>query len=247
MRGLYAIADLTVPTPARRSARPSPSLGRPWYEEGMSLIVAAVAAAGVGLAAGAIAVGSWLRRRSRSAEAEDASPPPATAEAASAAPRDRLTVGLDDMVQVDEQTRWLCSGLRVSDGASLRCALWFASEGQGQLLVVAFPPPDQHIYWLARTDLAVPATPPSRLDAEGRLLDRIATFPAYLEPVRTPPLSTDQAVISWYEGAVGDAAVTVHDTRGCAAYVGRRIHRGDYERMGTVAPEDEPRASTGAT
>ncbi|MBW2527757.1 MAG: hypothetical protein JRI23_26485 [Deltaproteobacteria bacterium] len=213
----------------------------------MSLVVAAIAAASVGLAAGAVAVGSWLRRRRRRTEAScgdggkqlPAAPPPRD---------DSIPLGLGDMVQVEDETRWLCSGVRIGDGATTRCALWFAIEGDGRLAVLAFAPPERHIYWLERVDLAVPAHPPSRLDVEGRLLDRVATFPAELEAVREPPIDTSGGVVSWYEGAVGDVAVTLHGSAGCGAFAGRRIAPDDFDRMGTVAPEqrDPPIGSAGA-
>lgn len=211
----------------------------------MSLMVAAIAAAGVGLAAGAVALGSWLRKRGRqttAAAAADEPEPPAAQPVRD--PAFSLTLG--DMIQVEQQTRWLCSGFHVSDGITLRCALWYGADGaDGSELVVAFPPPDRHIYWLTRSPVAVPEHSPSRLEIDSRLLDRVATYPAELEAFRPPqPADRIPATVSIYEGAIGDAAVAIHRRGACAVFAGTRLEDGDYDRLGTVDPDRDGAAST---
>lgn len=215
----------------------------------MSLVVAAIAAAGVGVAAGAVAVGAWLRRRAKQAAepprlpaggpapGSDGGAPAAGAAAASTAD-EHLSLRLGDMVQVEQETRWLCGGLRVREGATVRCALWFATEGSGEQPVLSFAAPDRHVYWLSPAeDVSMPEHPPSRVELAGRLVDRVASFPAHLEAVgRGAPALGTQAVITLYEGAVGDAAIAVHGEGRAVVYYGRRLEELDYDRLGVVDP-----------
>jgi len=210
----------------------------------MSLIVALVAAASAGVAAGAVSARAWIRARKKQAKPAQIPAAPganpggteglgsALATAAHAGP---FVMG--DVVQVQDETRWLCAASHLRDGSELRASLWLAGSGGSEGAVMAFVPPARHIYWLSREPLTLPAGAPARIEVRGKLLDRKATFPAAIETEGAEPLALGaEAVVSLYEGAVGDAAVVLQGKNSAAAFAGQRLEEGDYDRLGSAAP-----------
>ncbi len=211
----------------------------------MSLIVAAIAAAGAaGVTATALALRRWSKRRQQAKRATAAQADSArSSEPGQASQRQKptaLVVNLGDVVQLYDTTRWLRAAVHVWENGQLRCSLLFAEEKGHQVPVVAFAPPDDHIYWLTPTQAVLPPQPPSRIELADCLFDRRASFPAALQPVGpAPERLCGNGVLSLYEAAVGDVAVVLHCSAGHLAYVGHRLEPGDYDRLGPVDPASD--------
>jgi hypothetical protein len=140
-------------------------------------------------------------------------------------------------VRVEGETRWLGSGLHLRDDCSVRCALWFVAAEGDERVVVSFPGPDRHLYWLARADAAPRADAPSRLDLGALALDRCMLFPLEIDALgcEPPNLGLSQ-LAALYQSPSGVAALLLTGTRGTLVYVGRRIEAGDYETLGSADP-----------
>jgi len=226
----------------------------------MSLFVAALAAAGAVAVSGALLARGWLRRRAEARAAERpvvgalarasapgkpgaAGPRPSRRPPARRAELDRSgavgDLGLGDVVQVEDETRWLGSGLHLRDGRSVRCALWFGATEGDERVVVSFPLPERHLYWLARADSTLRAEPPSQLDLGALSLDRCLSFPVEIEALRCkPPDLGLSAAAALYQSPSGVAALVLTGTRLTLVYVGRRIEAGDYIRLGNAGPTE---------
>jgi hypothetical protein len=148
-------------------------------------------------------------------------------------------IGIGDVVQVEDETRWLGSGLHLRDGRLVRCALWFGATEGDERVVVSFPLPERHVYWLARADATVPAEPPSQLDVGPLSLDRCMSFPVEIEALRCkPPDLGLSPAAALYQSPSGVAALVLTGTRRTLVYVGRRIEAGDYTRLGSADPRE---------
>ena len=148
-------------------------------------------------------------------------------------------IGVGDVIQVEDATRWLGSGLRLREAGSLRCSLWFATEGQAQSAVASFPPPAGHIYWLAAQEPALPAEPPSRIELDGAMLERSECFPAEVEAVAgEPPDLGARVLAAFYQGPAGQAAIVLRGGVRSLVFAGRRIDAGGYDRLGRVDPTE---------
>jgi len=151
----------------------------------------------------------------------------------------RSALGLGDVVQVDDESRWLCSGVELVEGNDLRCAAWLGGHDGAEGLVVCFPPPESRFLWLRLQPLEVPASPPTRLELDGRLLDRQASHPACVRAVGKLPLELGTAgTVTWYLGAAGDAAFLLQTDAGSLSGVGRRIDGAELDRMGCSDPAE---------
>lgn len=204
----------------------------------MSLIVIGLAAAAVtGLGAG---IGAWLAvtRRRKAAPA-----PRLLLEAPAApAPPIELAAAPGDVVQHGSVTRWPRGGVRVRDGDELVCAILLSREDGKDQATVALAPPARHLLWLEGVELALPPSPPTRIEIAGYLLDRRRSFPATLETVGELPEGVlgaidGQATFSLYEGHVGDAAVILSGAS-TRIWYGSRLAAGDYDNLGSVAGDD---------
>ena len=219
----------------------------------MSLLVAALVAAGAAAASSAVLVRGWLRRRAAArANASHACNrserrPTAVGKAAKAtsdaAERTRAGavggLGLGDVLQVDDETRWLGSGLLLRESSVVRCALWFEAAASGQGAVLSFPPPVGEIYWLAPADTALPTDPPSRLEIGGCLLDRSESFPAELEPLGREPMDLGTRVVAaLYQGPSAEAAIVLGGSARSVVFFGRRIEAEGYDRLGSADPAE---------
>lgn len=212
----------------------------------MSLLVLLLAASGAGVAAGATAVGIWLRRRARGTSptvASAAAPAAGCSTGSSGAPLRAPSrcwqLGLGDVVQVEDETRWLCSGIELREGSELRCAAWLGGHDGSEGLVVCFPPPEARYLWLRLQPIEVPATPPLRLELDGRLLDRQVTHSATVRAVGKLPLALGtEGTVSWYLGPAGDAAFLLQTAAGCLSGVGHRLEETQLDRMGSSDPAE---------
>jgi hypothetical protein len=213
----------------------------------MSLIViGAIAAAAAGLS-GVLAARVIARRRRRGAAkskspSDDSPAGPALlpAPAATSAPAVDLPVTLGDVVQVGEVSRWPRGSLRVFQDGRLHCAILLSRDGGQEHATVAFAPPEKHILWLDLVDLALPPTPPTRIEIEGQLLDRSTLFPAELHSegiVSIKPV--DGGVFACYEGALGNAAIVLDCGDSPLAFYGKRVAPGDYDNLGQVDPTSD--------
>jgi len=139
------------------------------------------------------------------------------------------------VVQHGSATRWPRGALLIHQGGSLHCALLLSSEDGRQQAVVSFAPPERQILWLLEVELAMPPSPPGRIEIDGRLLDREALFPAMVSARgEATPAVAGNAMFAVYDGSVGDAAVVLQGGDHTLVYYGRRLHPDDYDRLGTV-------------
>jgi len=201
----------------------------------VSLIVAGIiAAAAAGLTGSLFAARAVSRRRAARRQAEAAPP----ALPAPADPFASLPARLGDVIQHEMVTRWPRSAVIVRRDQQVRCALLLSHEHSEQLAVVVFEPPQRHILWLRTAALALPPSPPNRLEVGATLLDRVVQFPATLEPLGEPALQIgQQATMAIYEGAIGDAAVILHSSEQSFVFHGKKLDQGDYDVLGQVDPD----------
>jgi hypothetical protein len=215
----------------------------------VSLIVFGLICAAAASAGGAAFARVVARRRSERTAREEAAKATAAEESPERALRRReeeaLPLRLGDVVQHDDATRWPRSGLYVRYGGELRAVVLVSREADVDQAIVAFAPPERHILWLERVDLELPPTPPSRLEARGRLLDRRVLLPCEVEcrgddaPLLAALGRDGSASFAWYEGAAGEAAVLLKSPSHEACYAGTRLAPDDYDRLGQVDPDED--------
>lgn len=202
----------------------------------MSLVVIALAAAAAGVATSAFAVRWWKRGRL-------AAEPKVAGQASMAAsmPPGRawtLPLSVGDVVQVQDETCWLCSAAMLREDGELRGALLFGQEPDAGRVLLVFAVPAGSIGWMERATLDLPARPPSRIEIEGRLLERQESFCAAVDYQRHPPLGLGaSATVALYRGGVGDMAVALSAKGESVLYAGRWLDEGDYDRLGNVDPD----------
>lgn len=203
-------------------------------------IVAAAALAGVG---GGVVL---HRRRVRALPAPKPSPdgtddtapaPPALGPVeVEALP---LPVQMGDVLQVDDETRWPRGAVLLRHGPELRGALLLSREAAVEQCTVALAPPARHLLWLRRVELAVPASPPTRIEIDGLLLDRTVAFPAALEVHGDHTLTLGSSGrFALYEGTVGDAAALLVGADATYVWHGRRLGPGDWDNLGQVGQDE---------
>lgn len=203
----------------------------------MDLITLGILAAA---SAGSVLIARFVaRRRSGDDEAastgEDVEPEPAPVPK----PTEGLPVGLFHVVQVDDDTRWPHCGILVHHDGRLHGAILLTEEDGVQQATLSLAPPAQHLYWLTRRDLPMPAKPPTRIEIDGLLLDRTIAFPAKLEGVGDrPPDVGVRGQFCLYEGSVGDGAVVLIADQTYVWY-GRRLGEGDWDSLGEVEPDKD--------
>jgi hypothetical protein len=188
-------------------------------------LIAAAAAAGAG---GFLAA----RARRRKRAAPPAPPPPD--------PLAGLPARLGDVLQVGDETRWSRAALCIRQDGRVRGAVLVSREQGHEHATVVMAPPDRCLYWLERTEVALPPTPPTRVEISGSLLERELSFPAEIEALGDEaPLLGDSGTIALYKGAIADAALVLAGARATAVWYGRRIDPGDWDNLGQVDPRDE--------
>lgn len=154
-------------------------------------------------------------------------------------PTEGLPVGLCHVVQVDDDTRWPQCGILVHHDGRLHGAILLTEEGGIHQATLSLAPPAQHLFWLTRRELPMPAKPPTRIEVDGLLLDRTISFPAKLEAVGVPrPDVGQRGQFCLYEGSVGDGAVVLIANETYVWY-GRRLAEGDWDSLGEVEPEND--------
>ncbi|MBN4059120.1 hypothetical protein JYT22_00540 [Endomicrobium sp. AH-315-J14] len=175
----------------------------------------------------------------------------AAQEKAKAAPPPRaptgVSIALNDVVNVTSgvgldaggESRWFSGVLLARVGEEVRVGLFFDGDDANHM-VAAFAAPDRHLYWLERVETELAPAPPGRIELEGRLLDRSASFPAALESHGTVPLDAGaSATIALYESTLGQVAVLLHKSGADGAWFGRRLEEQDYDAMGNVPQTPE--------
>jgi len=187
-----------------------------------------------GTAVAALGIGGGLALRSRQKKPPAQPPPSSAASALAPDPLSELPIRIGYMLQVDDAIRWPQSALLVRTGGTPRAAILLSREGGCEQATVCFPLPARELYWLERVEAELPLRAPSRLEIEGRLLDRTMTVPAELVAIADPPIKVDPLLVfSCYEGPRGEAAVALHGTTPHVWY-GRRLAPGDYNELGRV-------------
>ena len=219
----------------------------------MSLIVLAI----VGAAAGASAAMARLvyARRAR-AKAHGAARPDGAAHAAGAGatpaarPDGGERVGLlaralagfavqpADVVQVDDETRWLGPPVVAGDTLGVRCALFATPEEGPGKLVAAFAPPSRHLYWLDERTVDLPPAAPTTIECAGAILERASSHPVALQASDGAPELGSQGTLALYAAPSGEVALLLRTERGARFWLGRRLEPEDYDVVGN-APRDE--------
>jgi len=198
----------------------------------MDLITIGIIAAA---SAGSVFVARLVAKRRKTEETPTPDSPEAEPEPS---PTEGLPVGLCHVIQVDDDTRWPRGGILVHHDGQLHGAILLTEEGGEQQATVTFAPPARYLLWLTRRELAMPSTPPTRIEIDGLLLDRALSFPARLTPIGDqPPAIADHGLFCLYEGSVGDGAVVLI-TEETFVWYGRRLGAGDWDTLGEVEPED---------
>jgi hypothetical protein len=194
-------------------------------------LIAASAALGSLLAARTV-----VRRRSRDQSGQR----PESADENTPVPVDPcegMAAGLDHMLQFGQATRWPRHGILVHHDGRRHCAILMTRDKEDEQATVVMAPPAPSLYWLERRDVATPVKPPTRLEIDGLLLDRVISFPARLEAIGDdPPAVGDSGVFGLYEGSVGDAAVVLVADQTYVWY-GSRLSDGDWDDLGEVDPK----------
>ncbi len=213
----------------------------------MSLIViGAIAAAAAGLS-GVLAARVIARRRRQAAAASSepsddlpASPALLPAAEPSPGPAVDLPVTLGDVVQFGKVSRWPRGRVRVLRDGHVHCAILLSRDGGRDQATVAFAPPERHILWLDSVTLALPPTPPTRIEIEGQLLDRSILFPAELQTEGSLSFDpVDHGIFACYHGALGDAAIVLECGGSPLVFYGQRVAPGDYDNLGQVDPTSD--------
>ncbi len=191
----------------------------------------------LGLVAVAAALGGWLTARTLSRRRPSALPPtPPLLEAPSAQPeRDDLAAlpaRVGYVIQVGDHTRWPQQAIVMRADGELVCAVLLGEEDGAQQATVAMAPPDRHLYWLEEVPMALPASPPARLEVGGSLLDRVRLLTVELERVgEACPEVGDVGRFALYQGTLGDAAVVLQAGLERVWY-GQRVEPGEYDCLG---------------
>lgn len=202
----------------------------------MSLIVASVVAAAAGIAAAGVVVRAWMKRGRSAGNADLAAPPAELPPTAGAF--DGLPFGIDDVIQVDEATRWPRSAFLLKNAGETRAAILISREDGREQATVCFPRPASEVYWLEAVDVPLPDKPPSRLEIGGRLLDRQFALPVDVSEVAQARSDIGAvALFACYESSVGDVAVVLQGNAR-KTWHGRRLEAGDYDALGKVERDE---------
>lgn len=205
----------------------------------MSFLVFGLIAAACG--ASALAATAVMRKRLSPPALPPASESDAPKEPAAPAPEPHpeLPAFIDHVIQVDDDTRWPRSGMLVKSAGVVRAAVLLSEEAQTEQATVALPPPDRGLLWLERVDLAMPPSPPTRIEIDGFLLDRQELLPVTLEAVGRPHPKTleGEAQLCRYRGHTGDAALVIVQAGEVYVWYGRVLEPGAFDSLGRV---DQP-------
>lgn len=197
----------------------------------------------LGIVALAAAVGGVLAARAmRSKKHVDAPPKtleePVEPRAATDNRFASFAAGVGDVIQVGDATRWPRSAILLKSEDEVLCAVLLSEEAGTRQATVVMAPPEHHLYWLVEQDLALPPSPPARLEIGGSLLDRAKLLSVELERVGDDaPEVAANGRFALYLGTLGDAAVvlqagTLH------IWYGQRLAPEDFDRLGQVEPHE---------
>lgn len=199
----------------------------------MSFLVFGLIAAACG--ASALAATAVMRKRLAPPALPPAStsdePPPPEPD-----PHPELPAFIDHVIQVDDDTRWPRSGMLVKTGGRIRAAILLSEEATTEQATVALPPPDRSLLWLERVELAMPPSPPTRIEVDGFLLDREELLPVTLEAVGRPHAGTieGEAQLGRYRGHTGDAALVIVRAGEVKIWYGRVLEPDAFDSLGRV-------------
>lgn len=196
----------------------------------------------LGVVALAAAVGGVLAARAMRNKPPVAAPALEPKKEEAPAPDDRFAnfaAGVGDVIQVGDATRWPRSAIVLKNDDELLCAVLLSEEAGARQATVVMAPPDQHLYWLVEQDIALPPSPPARLEVDGCLLDRAKLLSVALEPVGDDAFEVAASGrFALYLGAIGDAAVILEAGTSHLWY-GQRLAPEDYDRLGQVGPRQD--------
>ena len=213
----------------------------------MSLVVLGLVAAGMAAAGATGLLARHLGHKRRvkppdeqqlPAPSSDTTDTPADGSNSEPDPFADLPLSIGDVVQFGSATRWPRAAIVAHCNGRFHCALLLSEEADHEQATAVLAPPDRNIYWLDRHDVALPPTPPTRLEIAGMLLDRVATLPVSLQTIGDAPSIGQDAVFAMYEGHVGDAAIIVKGTATLVWY-GSRLAPDDVDNLGRVNSDDQ--------
>lgn len=212
----------------------------------MSLIVLSMLAAAAAGLSGALAARVVRRRRAEASERAAASLAASSTSSSRAAPAATepsvgvtLSVRVGEVVQYGDETRWPKSAIMIWHDGEIYAGILLALEAGQELATVAFGPPRTELLWLHAVELPLPATPPSRVEIEGKILDRRALLFVQLESAgEDAPAADPSGSVAFYDGTVGDAAVVLYGAGTPRVYYGAKLDREDYQVLGKGVPSD---------
>jgi len=200
----------------------------------VSFLVFGLIAAACG--ASALAATAVLRKRLAPPALPPASETPDKALPPALKPHPELPVFIDHVIQVGDETRWPRSGMLVNSGGIVRAAILLSEEGDEDQATVALPPPDRSLLWLKRVELAMPPSPPTRVEIDGFLLDREELLPVTLEAVGRPHVAVleGEAQLARYRGQSGDEALVIVHGSEVQIWYGQVLEPGEFDSLGRV-------------
>jgi hypothetical protein len=150
-----------------------------------------------------------------------------------------LLFGLGDVVSAEGEERWLAGAIAVRDRGETVAAVMLAPEGLTQQAVVAFPPPERRILWLAPVEVVSPPEPPATLEFGGDVMTRKSRVPVSFERLgQGAPSVGATGIFATYETGSREVAVVITSEGKTFAWSGRRLDVDEYDNMGRVGDDD---------
>jgi hypothetical protein len=158
----------------------------------------------------------------------------------SAAVFEGMPLALGDVVLAEAEERWLAGAVVAREGGRVVAALFTAPEGAKVRAVAVYGAPRREIFWLAETEVMVPAEPPATLEIGASMLSRRGRLPVIMERLgQGAPRVGESGLWATYEGGGREVAVVITSEGRVFAWSGKRLDEGEYERLGAGGTDDE--------
>lgn len=145
-------------------------------------------------------------------------------------------LGLDAVVSLDGEERWLRGALACEEGRTTPLTLYFTDEGQAHEApcVATFAAPDRSVGWLRRCPLASSDEAPTTLLVDGVRFERAWCRPTRVVPSGTGSAPFETAQVACFVAPDDRLLATLHAPGHTLAFVGRRRDRSEIEVLGRV-------------
>jgi hypothetical protein len=149
-----------------------------------------------------------------------------------------LSLALGDVVSAEGEERWLAGVIVARDGQRVAAGVFIAPEGIGHRAVVAFSPPERHLFWLAPAEVTTPSEPPATLEIGNVAMRRRGRVPVTLARAGTgaPSVGTS-GILATYESTGREVALVLTSEGRTLAWSGVRLDEGEYDRMGSAGED----------